>query len=708
MYTTSLSMSNLQISQGYPLYSSAYGTSDQSQSGYTVLGGGDFNCNGIPDVAIAEPYDNNQAGRVYILELNPGQDQSVYLSNPSTYNLMLTVDGKTGPNYLLGKYMTWVGLPNSNCSSILIGSNTGDSFLLKYSSDLPSSINATQIGSTYSGSYIYHPKASLASATAINFNCNENQVLVYGAPTYYSGGTVYGLYMNSSMPSSINLLSIGVNYQGFIASGTSGSNAGTVVASTNNFFGDGCGSIIIGAPYYNTGTTYNPVKSGRVYVLKSNYSLQGQFQLDDVGTIYAGFKATGPSNSYSGSSVGNGGFINCGNQSSIAIGAQNTGKITVLYGNSSYPASVELANVGISVDGFYASQCSYPEFGYLSKIDGSSCGALIFGCPGSPSSGSAGVAYVVYGGNNLSNIPALNQMTPSQGFEFGGISYSNFGSSVSSAGDILNTGSEALIVGAPGQASGTGASYVLYTAESGFVTNSPTMAPTAATSHSPTTNSQTHVPTMASSASPSAFSSAAPTKFPSAIPTKLPTPAPTTAIYISSGGDYDVSGSNQNIVIDTGEDVTLYGSGSNNMFTLEPYSNGFVTVNRFNNYTDLINLKAFNVYSYDQLNITSGSIIITLDNNQIMKLLELSPGDISANNFVFSDMPSSSNDDGAASLNAGDIAGIVIAGTAFVSVIGYCASAYFNKLWPFAAVIGETAMKTAELTGSVNPMMPEA
>ena len=71
-----------------------------------------------------------------------------------------------------------------------------------------------------------------------------------------------------------------------------------------------------------------------------------------------------------------------------------------------------------------------------------------------------------------------------------------------------------------------------------------------------------------------------------------------------------------------------------------PYANVLITITDFNSSVDIINLKEFELYKFEEVNITAGSIIITLDNDQKMRLLNLSPGDIDANNFIFNNAPS--------------------------------------------------------------------
>jgi hypothetical protein len=164
-----------------------------------------------------------------------------------------------------------------------------------------------------------------------------------------------------------------------------------------------------------------------------------------------------------------------------------------------------------------------------------------------------------------------------------------------------------------------------------------------------------------------------------------PTAMPTQAVYISSGGSYNGTGSNQNFIIDASSDLTIYGSENdgNNMYTLDQNSNVLITVTNFNNISDVINLKSFDVYSYGDLTITAGSIVISLEDNQTMKLLALSPGDINATNFVFADPPATSGDSDSSEMGAGELAGIVTGAGVFLVAAAYGVYAYTHGTCPF-------------------------
>lgn len=705
MTTQYLNTNSMTSNQGLFIFGPSVG----SYAGYSVLGGEDFNCDGEPDQAIGAPEARNDGGSVYILYSYSlkNLNNQIQLSNTSSFEgLIIQGPPHTANSYGFGYALSWVKNAHSDCSSILITSNYGGAYYLKSGDNFPKIINATDIGSKYPGSYIYSSKTTFSAITATDFNNNPYQVLILGSPYYNTGGTIYGIYMNSSMPSSINVADIGKTINGFIAYGVSGSNAGLSVGYVKNFFGDNCSSIVIGAPHFNTAPSYEQSNElGQVYILKCNATLHGSIYLNDIGNTLAGSVATGTLKSYSGSSVSDGGFLNCQDTSTLLIASEY--EVYGIYGNSSFPKSFLLSEVGVSINGFNAALTTSTSENYivvnnLGVTAQAQCGSILIGFY------DLNTVYVVNGGDNLPNNIYLENMTSQQGFGINGYydigGY--FGFSLDAAGDVNKDGSNDIIVGAYDN-DGYGITNIIYTSPTGFVLPSPTVAPTATSGTYTPTKLPTFLPTFSlETSSPTQEAIKAPTLFPTTHPSLEPTFVPSSATYINTGGSYNIAGSNQNFVINTDADVTLYGSGNNNMFTLEPNPNVLITVTNFNNYTDLINLKSFNIYNYNQLNITAGSIIITLEDNQIMKLSNLNPVDINEQNFIFAPEPITDSDDNSSnSLSAGAIAGIAIAGTAAVATISYLVYAYMHSSWPFIVNIVESTTTDLELAGGTgNPI----
>jgi hypothetical protein len=94
-----------------------------------------------------------------------------------------------------------------------------------------------------------------------------------------------------------------------------------------------------------------------------------------------------------------------------------------------------------------------------------------------------GRVYVIYGRSVLENVTLAN-VKSNQGYMITGRASNDYtGYSVSGTGDVNNDGFPDILIGAPGNTLVSGRSYLIYGAESGYVTSSPTPA---VPSHNPT------------------------------------------------------------------------------------------------------------------------------------------------------------------------------------------------------------------------------
>ena len=649
-----------------------------------------------------------------------------------------------------------IGAPGAN-------DDIGISYVIFGSSSLPSTISLANIESF--GIPIYGPTNSqdgqsfgryVSNAGDVNRDGYDDIIIGTSIEIDFPNGPIsteaYLIY-GRKFPSTIYVDNLG--NQGVIINGIT--NSIVTVSGAGDTNGDGYNDVIIGTPYSNS-------NAGICYVVFGNNFLPSPINVNSLGE--QGFTITGSTagicqlsddgdydcagGDQMGWSVSNAGDINRDGYGDVIIGAPSAnseaGISYVIYGSNSLPSTVYVDNLGtqgFTIKGSTAGICQLSDDGdydcaggdkmgwsvsNAGNINGDGYDDIIIGAPLANSN--AGTSYVIYGSNSLPSTLYVNNLG-TQGFNVTGSSFMDSGYSVSSLGEINNNGYDSIIIGAPVANNNAGASYVIYGESSSVTTTHPTLmptpvqvatvtptfipthlttAPTLLLTNTPTymTKKPTFVPTN-NPINPTTLPSEQPTIFPSISPSTTPTFMPTQAIYIDSGGSYNGTGSNQNFIIDSDADVTIYGGGSNNMYTLEPTSDVLITVTNFNNYSDLINLKSFNIYNFNQLNITAGSIVITLESNQIMKLLELNPGDISANNFIFASelepslsptvaIKSSSNSD---DTNVGAIVGGVLAGVAVLSIAGYSAFAYTHNVWPFITSTANDLAKNVELN-SIN------
>jgi hypothetical protein len=178
------------------------------------------------------------------------------------------------------------------------------------------------------------------------------------------------------------------------------------------------------------------------------------------------------------------------------------------------------------------------------------------------------------------------------------------------------------------------------------LTPDPSADPSAPPSFVPTvspTSNPTSIPSFIPSFRPNNSPTSAPTYVPSIFPTQNPTFAPTDIsnnpyidIVMTTSGVYNGTIANENYIMDAEGRVLLNAGGGHDKFTIMPHPNAYYTIANFDNDYELIDLTAFkNIRYMSDLSITSGSIIINLDNEQKIRLLDLNPGEVDDNNFLF-------------------------------------------------------------------------
>jgi hypothetical protein len=107
-------------------------------------------------------------------------------------------------------------------------------------------------------------------------------------------------------------------------------------------------------------------------------------------------------------------------------------------------------------------------------------------------------------------------------------------------------------------------------------------------------------------------------------------------------GNYTLKGENSiNVTFNTTEGVFVRGFiDSPVIYTVVPYNestHSVYTIEHFKPTLDLIDLRHHKIITnYTQLIITSGSVVITLPTQQIIRLLNMQPINITSNNFIFS------------------------------------------------------------------------
>ena len=216
---------------------------------------------------------------------------------------------------------------------------------------------------------------------------------------------------------------------------------------------------------------------------------------------------------------------------------------------------------------------------------------------------------------------------------------------------------------------------------------SPTAIPTVVPSSVPTrmpTTTPTAVPTSIPTVIPSSSPTAMPTSSPTVMPTSSSTELYSTVISIATGGSYTGTAATENFIIDSPLSVTVTGGDGIDLFTVRPRVDMFITITDFNPINERIDLTSFtNMHRKNDLNITEGSVLVNLPNSQAIKLLNLSPSQISEGNFVFSDTIIPTTHSQSAISGYGAIAGITIGSGVLLLGGIYLIYAAIQHTWPF-------------------------
>lgn len=686
--TTNIDLASLTTSQGFKIL----GADNGDSSGYSVSSAGDVNKDGYADIIIgAYNQDYNQGFGSYIIFGKSTGFSDIYLKT-LTISQGFKIYGATWNGFSVSEagdvnkdgYDDFIiGAPyNNGVSYIIFGQANffGDIYL--------NTLTLTQgikiIGENsddYSGT-------SVREAGDINGDGYADVIIgAYGADPNgrNTAGTSYVIFGKAS---SLNEIDLSVDLvdtgQGFkILGATAGDYSGWSVSGAGDVNGDGYADVIIGA---SKASPNGRADAGTIYVIFGKATGLSNVDLLSLNTTQ-GFKILGAAaNDYTGYSVSGAGDINNDGFDDIVFGAHGknsfSGVSYIIFGKVNGFSDIDLYNGLTVAQGFKILGASSYDYSGSSvsragDINNDGFDDIIIGAWGADPYGRtyAGNSYVIFGkASDFSDI-YLSGLNMLQGFKISGaLSGDESGWSASKAGDINGDGYADVIIGAPGadpdgSSTSAGISYIIFgTPED--ATLSPTNAPT----------------------TKSTITTSAPTSS----PTESPTLAPTLEylnVDITSGGTYTGTSDKEDFVVDSSQDTTITGSSGADMFTIMIHPGVNTTVTDFNEIDELINLAAFtNIHSMDDFTITSGSAIIHLDDQQKVILQNLSPSDLTENNFVFAHVPESDKDNESLSGNInGILIGAAVGGAAILCTLGYVAYAYTKHIWPFVSGVSKSS-----------------
>ncbi len=387
--------------------------------GFQVSTAGDVNDDGYSDVIVgADGYSTN-TGRAY-----------VYFGGAAMNNTAdVIMTGEAANNFFGSSVSTAGDVNDDGYDDVIVGargysSNSGRAYVFFGGAVMNNSADVIMTGEAVNNFF----GRSVSSAGDVN-NDGYSDVIV-GARGYSSStGRAYLFFGDTVMNNAADVILTGES---------AGSAFGRSVSSAGDVNGDGYSDVIVGADGYSSDT-------GRAYVY-----FGGAVMNNSSDVIMTGEAAN---NSF-GFSVSAAGDINGDGYSDVIVGADgyntNTGRTYFFFGGPVMNNAEDVTMTGEAVG---------DQFGYsvssAGDINGDGYSDVIVGAYGHASD--TGRAYVfdyVLSGEIVSDVTFTGEETGSQ-----------FGRSVSSAGDVNGDGYEDIIIGAYRYSSNTGRAYIFFGGE---------------------------------------------------------------------------------------------------------------------------------------------------------------------------------------------------------------------------------------------------
>ena len=255
------------------------GSIPDEKAGYTLDFIGDWDGDGVEDIAVGAPYYNENAGQVYIVSLEHPEGS---LDNPSH---LLTWDTPDG-------YAAWsiLGVDDLNgdgLSELLVGirrdgrfANNSGSIVVAYGGDTETPL--TELPALFGASSGNQFGFSMERVGDADGDGVEDYIV--GAPyrteVESSAGAAYLLSHTDLQDSSLSLIDrtpfYGVEAQSYL---------GTAVSSAGDFNGDGLSDILLGAPYLDVGSE---VDAGGAYVVHGSNTGWASYSMDSSALTFYG------------------------------------------------------------------------------------------------------------------------------------------------------------------------------------------------------------------------------------------------------------------------------------------------------------------------------------------------------------------------------------------------------------------------------------
>jgi len=392
-----------------------------SNYGNSVSNAGDMNGDGYSDVIIGSHNLNSQTGKSYLYMFGMN----------GTFTSGLNMNGAATLREIGASVSTAGDVNGDGYDDVIIGAPYsagggfgGDAYIYFGGTNMDNIADVSLGGEAANNRF----GSSVSFAGDVN-NDGYSDVIV-GAWNYSSSkGRAYIFYGGVNMNNTADVIMTGVNANDYF---------GINVSEAGDVNGDGYSDVIVGSEGYSFNSS-----TGRAYIFYGGASMN-----NTADVIMNGDSA----NNYFGHSVSAAGDVNGDGYSDVIVGARgyrsNTGKAYVFYGGEIMNSAADVILTGEAIDDFFGWSVSS-----AGDVNGDGYSDVIIGAYRAGSG--YGRAYIFYGNYIMNSYPdvVLTGVLPA--------TYT-FGNCVSDAGDINKDGYSDVIVGASDYNTYTGQAFIYY------------------------------------------------------------------------------------------------------------------------------------------------------------------------------------------------------------------------------------------------------